>query len=198
MIQYFGQDSALTYTYTGIMFSCLFFIVVLITWYCTRESKNMNPEEFERRNTGPSLGLLSHLKNMFVELMTTFKIKIFRQHLIIYISSFTALDIFIAVFVYFVVYGLNLDAANASAYLSIATSVSIPSTLLFMFMLDKLNVRPAYAMRISYLCILGVLGYLILMFIGHSAVSSWWLTTLIFVLLGFGRAGLYFIPGFVE
>ncbi|WP_324029338.1 MFS transporter [Pantoea sp. JZ2] len=194
VIQYFGQDSALTYTYTGIMFSCLFFIVVLITWYCTWESKDMNLEEFERRNTGPSLGLLSHLKNMFVELMTTFKIKIFRQHLIIYISSFTALDIFIAVFVYFVVYGLNLDAANASAYLSIATSVSIPSTLLFMFMLDKLNVRPAYAMRISYLCILGVLGYLILMFIGHSAVSSWWLTTLIFVLLGFGRAGLYFIP----
>ncbi|WP_264253071.1 MFS transporter [Pantoea ananatis] len=194
MIQYFGQDSALTYTYTGILFSCLFFIVVLITWSCTWESKDMNPEEFERLNAGPSIGLISHLKNMFIELATTFKIKIFRQHLIIYISSFTALDIFIAVFVYFVVYGLSLDAANASAYLSIATSVSIPATLLFMFMLDKLNIRPALAMRISYLCIFAVLGYLILMYIGHSAVSSWWLTTLVFVLLGFGRAGLYFIP----
>lgn len=194
MIQYFGQDSALTFTYTGILFSCLFFIVVLITWSCTWESKDMNPEEFERLNAGPSIGLISHLKNMFIELATTFKIKIFRQHLIIYISSFTALDIFIAVFVYFVVYGLSLDAANASAYLSIATSVSIPATLLFMFMLDKLNIRPALAMRISYLCIFAVLGYLILMYIGHSAVSSWWLTTLVFVLLGFGRAGLYFIP----
>jgi len=153
MIQYFGQDSALTFTYTGILFSCLFFIVVLITWSCTWESKDMNPEEFERLNAGPSIGLISHLKNMFIELATTFKIKIFRQHLIIYISSFTALDIFIAVFVYFVVYGLSLDAANASAYLSIATSVSIPATLLFMFMLDKLNIRPALAMRISYLCI---------------------------------------------
>jgi oligogalacturonide transporter len=63
-----------------------------------------------------------------------------------------------------------------------------------MFMLDKLNIRPALAMRISYLCVFVVLGYLILMYIGHSAVSSWWLTTLVFVLLGFGRAGLYFIP----
>lgn len=194
MIQYLGQDSALTFTYTGILFSGLFFIVVLITWYCTWESKDMNPEAFKRLNSGPGIGLLAHLKNMFIELTTTFKIKIFRQHLIIYISSFTALDIFIAVFVYFVVYGLNLDAANASAYLSIATSVSIPATLLFMFMLDKLNIRPALAMRISYLCVFVVLGYLILMYIGHSAVSSWWLTTLVFVLLGFGRAGLYFIP----
>lgn len=194
MIQYLGKDSAMTFTYTGILFSTLFFIVVLITYFSTWEAKDLNPEEFERINSGPSLGLFAHLKNMFKELATTFKIKIFRQHLIIYISSFTALDIFIAVFVYFVVYGLHQDAANASAYLSIATSVSIPSTLLFMFFLDKMNVRPAIAMRISYLCIFAVLGYLIMLYVGHAAVSSLWLTTFVFVLLGFGRAGLYFIP----
>lgn len=194
MIQYLGKDSSLTFTYTGILFSTLFFIVVLITYFSTWEAKDLNPEEFERINAGPKLGLFAHLKNMFIELATTFKIKIFRQHLIIYISSFTALDIFFAVFVYFIVYGLHQDAVNASTYLSVATSVSIPSTLLFMFILDKMNVKPAIAMRISYLCIFVVLGYLVMLYTGYADISSMWITTMVFLLLGFGRAGLYFIP----
>ncbi|PWC18934.1 MFS transporter [Brenneria corticis] len=193
MMQYFSKDSPLTYTYTALLFSTIFFIVVLITYFSTWESKDLNPEEFNKINSGPKLSLGEHVKNMVFELSSTFKIRTFRQHIIIYISSFTALDIFFAVFVYYVVYALHQDAASASGYLSVATSISIPSTLIFMFMLDKMNIKPSNAMRLSYTCIFAVLLFLIVLYVSEVTVSMWAISAA-FVVLGFGRAGLYFIP----
>lgn len=193
IIFYLGRDSSLTYTYTGLLFSCIFCVAVFTTYCCTWESKDINPEEYERLNSGPKLSLSAHLKNIFKELLTTFKIRIFRQHIFIYIASFTSLDIFNAVFVYFVVYALNQDVAAASGYLSVATFVSIPSTLMFMIILDRMNVKPAIAMRLAYLCILSVLAFLILLYFLSTSISVW-IIFIAFVIFGFGRAGLYFIP----
>ncbi|CPR14114.1 MFS transporter [Brenneria goodwinii] len=193
MMQYLGKDSPLTYTYTALLFSTIFCVAVLITYFSTWESKDLNPEEFNKIHSGPKLSISAHVKNMVSELASTFKIKIFRQHIIIYITSFTALDIFFAVFVYYVVYVLREDTANASGYLTVATSISIPSTLMFMFMLDKMNIKPSNAMRLSYSCIFVVLGLLFYLYLSGVVAYSWVIYAA-FVVLGFGRAGLYFIP----
>jgi len=192
MIYFFGKNSALTYTYTGIVFATIFFVVTLITYFCTWEAQDTDPD-FAKNNTGPSLSLFSHLGHLIKELFSTFSIRAFRLHIIIYIFSFTAMDIFRSVFVYFVVYALLQDASAASGYLTITTVMAVPSTIGFMFIIDKLNVSQAAGLRISYLSIMVTLLMLFVNY-AYDMHMSTLVISIAFILLGFGWAGLNFIP----
>ena len=72
-----------------------------------------------------SSGLINHLKYLVLDLFSSFRIRAFRLHIIIYIFSFTAMDVFGSVFTYYVVYCLS-DAAAVSGWLSIAAFASVP------------------------------------------------------------------------
>lgn len=117
----------------------------------------------------------------------------FRQHIIIYIFSFTALDVFGAVFTYYVVYGLHLDASAVSGYLTVAALASVPSTFGFMMLLEKMNMTPSGALRLAYGIIFCVLAFLFYVYITEMAVSVL-LFSGVFAVFGFARAGLYYIP----
>ena len=192
MIYFFGKDSALTYTYTGIVFATIFFVATLITYFCTWEAQDTDPD-FEKNNTGPQLSLGSHLWHLATELASTFKIRAFRLHMLIYICSFTAMDIFRSVFVYFVVYAMLQEASAASGYLTITTAMAVPSTIAFMFILDKLSVTLSGGLRASYLFIMATLLILFVNYAYGLHLSGWVLSGA-FILLGFGWAGLNFIP----
>jgi oligogalacturonide transporter len=117
----------------------------------------------------------------------------FRQHIIIYIASFTAMDVFGSVFTYYVVYGLHQDTAAVSGYLSVAAFVSVPGTFVFMMLLSKFDFSPSAALRLSYGCIFSVLAFLFYAYITNLNVS-FMVFSAVFVVLGISRAGLYFIP----
>lgn len=193
IMQFTGKDNALTYTWTGLLFSAIFCLAVFTTWLCTWEAKDVR-EEFEPEPENANSGnLWHHLKHLFVDLLSSFNIRMFRQHIIIYIASFTAMDVFGSVFTYYVVYGLHQDAAVVSGYLSIAAFVSIPGTFLFMLLLSKLNFTPSGALQIAYSCIFAVLAFLFYAWLFNISVSIFLFST-VFVVLGIARAGLYFIP----
>ena len=130
---------------------------------------------------------------MVIDLISSFKIRIFRQHIIIYICSFTALDIFGSVFTYYVVYALHHDTEMVSGLLSIAAFVSIPGTFGFMMLMNKFNLTPSAALRLSYGSIMVVLAFLFIVYIGNLQVPTL-LFSAVFVLLGLAKAGLYYIP----
>lgn len=193
LMQFTGKDNSLTYTYTGIIFACIFCVAVFTTWMCTWEAKDVR-EDFEPEPVTAGCGSLwHHLKSLVSDLFSSFRIRMFRQHIIIYIFSFTALDVFGAVFTYYVVYGLHQHASSVSGYLSVAALASVPSTFIFMMLLEKLNMSPSGALRLAYGIIFCVLAFLFYVYITEMAVSLL-LFSAVFAIFGFARAGLYYIP----
>lgn len=193
IMQFTGKDNSLTYTLTGGVFAVIYFFAVLTTWACTWEAKDVREEYEFTPDNHRQPGLLNHLKYLVLDLFSAFKIRAFRQHIIIYICSFTAMDVFGSVFTYFVVYGLGRDAAAVSGLLSIAAFVSIPGTFGFMMLMNKLNMTPSGALRLSYSCIFAVLAFLFVVYVNNIVVPTL-LFSAVFVVLGAARAGLYYIP----
>lgn len=193
IMQYTGKDNSLTYTLTGIVFAIIYCVAVFTTWATTWEAKDVREEYEFTPDTQRSTGLFNHLKYLVVDLFSAFKLRIFRQHIIIYICSFTALDVFGSVFTYYVIYGLKQDAATVSGLLSIAAFVSVPGTFGFMMLMNKLNMTPSAALRLSYGCIFFVLACLFTLYLGDIQLPAL-LFSAIFILFGLAKAGLYYIP----
>lgn len=193
IMQYTGKDNSFTYTLTGIVFATIYCIAVFTTWACTWEAKDVREEyEFQSDNQRGG-GLFNHLKYLVIDLISSFKIRIFRQHILIYICSFTAMDVFGSVFTYYVVYALHHDTEMVSGLLSIAAFVSIPGTFGFMMLMNRFNLTPSAALRLSYGSIMVVLAFLFIIYIGNLQVPTL-LFSAVFVLLGLAKAGLYYIP----
>lgn len=91
------------------------------------------------------------------------------------------------------IYGLKQDAATVSGLLSIAAFVSVPGTFGFMMLMNKLNMTPSAALRLSYGCIFFVLACLFTLYLGDIQLPAL-LFSAIFVLFGLAKAGLYYIP----
>ena len=193
IMQFTGKDNSLTYTITGSVFALIFCIAVFITWACTWEAKDVREEYAFTPDNKRQPGLGNHLKYLVLDLFSSFKVRAFRQHIIIYICSFTAMDVFGSVFTYFVIYGLHRDAGAVSGLLSIAAFVSIPGTFGFMMLMNKLNLTPSSALRLAYSCIFAVLAFLFVVYLYDIAVNTFVFSG-VFMLLGLARAGLYYIP----
>lgn len=187
-----GKDSAITFTLTGIIFSVLYCVAVFITWLTTWEAKDLQPEENAAQDPARKGGS-AHFKYFFQDVASSFKIKAFRQHLLIYIFSFTAMDAFLAVFTYFVIYGLKQDASLASLLLSNMMFMSIPGTFIFMMLLGRFNMTPSNALRISYASIIAVFIFLFAVYLWQWQVPTI-LFSAVFILFGLVRAGLTYIP----
>jgi oligogalacturonide transporter len=192
-MQFTGKDNPFTYTLTGLIFSCVFCLAVFITWRCTWEAKDVHPESEFKINNQRSSGILNHIKYLVLDLLSSFRIRAFRLHIIIYIFSFTAMDVFGSIFTYYVVYCLHQDAAAVSGWLSIAAFASVPGTYGFMLLLNRLNISPSAALRLSYGCIFSVLAFLLTIYITQIQVPTL-LFSAVFILLGASRSGLYYIP----
>lgn len=193
IMQFTGKDNAMTYTLTGFIFSVIFCVSVFITWRCTWEAKDVQEEHDIQPQTRRSSGILNHLKYLVIDLLSSFRIRAFRQHIVIYIFSFTAMDVFGSVFTYYVIYCLHLSAGEVSGWLSIAAFAAIPGTFMFMQLLSRFNITPSAALRLSYACIICVLAFLFTTYMMKLPVSEV-LFSAMFVLLGLARAGLYYIP----
>lgn len=193
IMQYTGKDNSFTYTLTGIVFATIYCIAVFSTWACTWEAKDVREEYEFQSDKQRGGGLFNHLKYLVIDLISSFKIRIFRQHIMIYICSFTAMDVFGSVFTYYVVYALHHDTEMVSGLLSIAAFVSIPGTFGFMMLMNKFNLTPSAALRLSYGSIMVVLAFLFIIYIGNLQVPTL-LFSAVFVLLGLAKAGLYYIP----
>lgn len=193
IMQFTGKDNSLTYTLNGLIFSVIFCIAVFITWRCTWEAKDIQHPSSHIPSPTRHSGLLNHLKYLVLDLLSSFRIRAFRLHIIIYIFSFTAMDVFGAVFAYYVIYCLSQDAASVSGWLSVAAFASVPGTWLFMQLLNKAGISPSSALRLAYGCILAVLCFLFVVYISDITASSLAFSA-VFIVLGAARAGLYYIP----
>ncbi|MEH7143136.1 MFS transporter, partial [Priestia megaterium] len=150
LFEIFGKNSPQVFLYNGIIFTLIFMVSLLITHKTTWERKV--EEDFIEPSAIEKVPLRKAFKKFVIDLSSTFRIKSFRQHLTMYICSFTAMDILNAVFVYFVVFALNKDTVLASDLLSSSSLIQIICTLLFGWLVIKIG--PASSLKISYIAII--------------------------------------------
>ncbi|MBU8880710.1 MFS transporter [Bacillus sp. FJAT-29790] len=160
LIAAFGQDNAYAYFINGAFFAVLFAICVFISYKSTWEDK-LTPEEEkallakanEHKGFGGTVKSITEVLRGYV---STFKIKSFRKHLAIYIFSFTAKDVYNAVFIFFCVFALNTSTTLGANLLSLSI-IGIPTTIVSGFLFAKIG--PGNLFKIAYstmiVCLLG-------------------------------------------
>lgn len=160
LIKHFGEDSAYAYFFNGLLFSILYVVCVFISYKVTWE-REPSPEmiaemEKERLANKSFTEKMIVVKNLIADYISTFRIRIFRKHMMIYLCSFTAKDVFNTVFVFFCVYCLSQPASLAATLLSLSI-IGLPVTLIGGFAIIKYGPKRLYLFSYStmIICIVG-------------------------------------------
>ena len=167
LIGIFGEDNANAYFVNGVFFAILFAICIFISYKSTWEPE-LTPEQEaailaqtgKRKSFGETIKAMVSVLGDYV---STFKIRSFRKHLAIYIFSFTAKDVFNAVFIFFCVYALSTSVTLGANLLSLSI-IGIPMTILSGFLFIKIG--PSNLFKVAYsimiVCLLGFWGIYLL------------------------------------
>lgn len=158
LIGYFGQNNPYAYFYNGVFFAGLYAICIFITYKVSweREITPAMEEELLKSSESKNKGFTQTLK-VLGEYVSTFKLKSFRKHLGLYLLSFTAGDIFSAVFLFFCVYNLKVSS-SFGAYLLSFSIVGIPGTIIGGVLFLKLGPSKLYKLTYTFM-ILSILSY---------------------------------------
>lgn len=160
LIKHFGQSNPYAYFYNGCFFALIYAICIFISYKVTWE-RELSPEMekellIKTQEHKTFMQRLKTIAEIFKDYTSTLKIKSFRKHLMIYILSFTAKDVFNAVFIFFCVYDLKVTASLGANLLSLSV-VGIPMTIFAGFLMIKIG--PGNLFKISYsimiVCLLG-------------------------------------------
>ncbi|KFD08741.1 rhamnogalacturonide transporter, partial [Kluyvera ascorbata ATCC 33433] len=124
-------------------------------------------------------------------LSSTLRIKIFRQHLGMYLGGYIAQDVFNAVFTYYVVFVLMQEASVASNLLGTMAIFQFIAVIAMIPLCIRFGPAPSYRM-VVVLFGLGSFSYAALYYAGLSDIYS--LLLLISAIAGLGRGGINYVP----
>lgn len=116
LLTIFGKDNAVSFFYASLVFSVLCAMMLTFVWFFTweRPREEWTEAALRAEEEKQNLTLSQSLNRLFIELSSTLRIKIFRQHLGMYLGGYIAQDVFNAVFTYYVVFVLMQEASMAS------------------------------------------------------------------------------------
>lgn len=193
LLSYFGKDNAISFFYSSLVFSILCSIaltmVYLFTWERPKEFKSK--EALQAEEEAASLSFKESFKHLIIELLSTFKIKIFRQHLGMYLGGYIAQDVFNAVFTYYVIFVLLQDSTVTSTLIGTMSITQFIAVLCMMPICIKYGQAPAYR---GVIAIFGTscLGYGLVWYYNLGHIHTLLIT--ISAIAGLGRGGINYVP----
>ena len=193
LLQQLGKDNPLSFFYSSLVFSVICALVLTLvyffTWERPAELKSEAMLKIERERQQLTLG--QSLKRLKVELSSTLRIKIFRQHLGLYLGGYIAQDVFNAVFTYYVVFVLMQTATVASNLMGVMAILQFVAVIAMIPLCIRFGPAPSYRLAVT-LFALAVISYGFLYFSHMSDSMS--LLLLISALAGLGRGGINYVP----
>lgn len=193
LLQHFGKDNAISFFYSSLVFavicSLVLTLVYFFTWERPEELKSEATKKIERERQ--QLTLSQSLKRLKVELSSTLRIKIFRQHLGLYLGGYIAQDVFNAVFTYYVVFVLMQSAAVASNLMGMMAILQFVAVIGMIPLCIRFGPAPSYRLAVT-LFGLAAISYGGLYYAGMNDSMS--LLLLISALAGLGRGGINYVP----
>ncbi|MBJ3813964.1 MFS transporter [Shimwellia pseudoproteus] len=193
LLSYFGKDNPDSFFYASLVFSTMCALVLSLVWIYTweRPREAWTEAQLRAEEERKGLTLKQSLKRLNVELASTLRIKIFRQHLGMYLGGYIAQDVFNAVFTYYVVFVLMQSATVASSLLGTMAILQFISVIAMIPLCIRFGPAPSYRM-VVVLFGLSSLSYAVLWYAGLSDVMS--LLVLVSALAGLGRGGINYVP----
>ncbi|MDQ0203987.1 MFS transporter [Pectinatus haikarae] len=154
------------YLVTGIIWTVIFVVAIFISYRSTWE-RPLTPEFIKELENRPSLTIKQFMKQMVIDFFSTFKNKAFRQHLLIYLLSFTGKDFYstmLPTFILCCIQGAKNDLPWTLQALSIFGILSTLAAAKLM-----ITHGPKYLYFISYTTILvTMIGYVLVWFMHIS------------------------------
>ncbi len=193
LLTHFGKDNAISFFYASLgllrtLRADAYFRLVLHRERPREEwSEAALRAEEEKKKLTPG----QSLNRLFVELSSTLRIKIFRQHLGMYLGGYIARDVFNAVFTYYVVFVLMQEASMASNLLGTMAIFQFLAVIGMIPLCIRFGPAPSYRM-VVVLFGSASLSYAVLYYAGLSDVYA--LLLLISAVAGLGRGGINYVP----
>lgn len=189
----FGKDNAISFFYSSLVFSVICAIVLTLVYRNTweRPREEMSDEERAAELARQQLTLGQSLRRLVTELSSTFRIRIFRQHLGMYLGGYIAQDVFNAVFTYYVVFVLLQSATVASSLMGTMAILQFIAVIGMIPLCIRLGPAPSYRL-VVLLFALSAFSYALLYYSGlHDNM-----TALLFIsaIAGLGRGGINYVP----
>ncbi|RPK08392.1 hypothetical protein FH5_05022 [Priestia endophytica] len=188
LIESLGKDDPLSFLYSGLIFTAIF-VVVLVVLYKNTWERPLSEIPIEKEMDKKTL--LQKIEKVYVDLFSTLRVKTFRHHLGMYLGGYLSQDVFNAVFTYFIVFALMHNAVVASNLLTVMYILQIVGVWIAMTLTIKLNPAPAYRTAIIFFMV-GILGFAALKI--TNVENSLLLMFIMIGIAGLGRGGLNYIP----
>ncbi|CCK07449.1 Rhamnogalacturonide transporter RhiT [Cronobacter sakazakii 696] len=193
LLTHFGKDNAVSFFYASLVFSVLCAIMLTLVWIFTweRPREEWSQAALRAEEEKKHLTLGQSLRRLVVELSSTLRIRIFRQHLGMYLGGYIAQDVFNTVFTYYVVFVLMQEASVASNLLGTMAVFQFIAVIAMIPLCIRFGPAPSYRM-VVVLFGLSSLSYALLYYTGMSDIYS--LLLLVSALAGLGRGGINYVP----
>lgn len=193
LLNTFGKDNALSFFYASVVFATLCAIVLTLVWCFTWERPRAEWTEAALRaeQEKKSLTFLQSMKRLNIELTSTLRIKIFRQHLGMYLGGYIAQDVFNAVFTWYVVFVLMQSASLASSLMGAMAIMQFIAVIAMIPLCIKFGPAPSYRV-VVVLFGLSAISYGVLWYAGLNDVFA--LLLLVSGIAGLGRGGINYVP----
>lgn len=177
-----ARASAEAFLMLGEIFSLIFVASVFATWLMCWE-RAPDPA----RLPPPRFTLAQLLRNVAL----TLRVRAFRLHLGMYLGGYTAIDVFNAVFTYFVVFVLSGNVQTAATLLGVMAFAQFVSVAGFIWIAVRFDPAPAYRLAAAGY-VVGIALIALLITPGFPQPMLWaWPAAFV---AGLGRGGLVYIP----
>jgi oligogalacturonide transporter len=189
LLRIWGNDSPTPYLVNGILFATIFAICVFISYKTTWE-RPLTPEqraELESKKRDPFLKTISNQLKAYI---STLRLRAFVKHLIIYLGTFTSIDVFSTVFVYYCVYALLSTPTVAANILSLGF-INMFLTPVLAVLLVKFGPRWLYSLGF-FIILPALLGFYLLYVLKPDNMIFWF--TIIGLVYQLGRGTTAFLP----
>lgn len=195
LIGMLGKDDPHSFLYAAGIFSVVFVLILIGLYAFTWERPLSEIEAMEAQDELPAekakVSVVGVLKKIYHDLFSTFKIKAFRVHIMMYLGCYISQDIFSQVFTYFIVFALSYTAVVASNILSVISIACILGVLMGMFTISRFNPANVYRISVMFFAV-GVFGFMMAFFM--PGMRSMWLLMASGFISGVGRGALAYIP----
>ncbi|MGK3128049.1 MFS transporter [Pantoea sp. C8B4] len=193
LIGWFGKENPISFFYASLVFSVICALVLTLVWRFTweRAPEDFSAESRRAEEEKTQLSLFQSLKRLYIELASTLRIRIFRQHLGMYLGGYIAQDVFNAVFTWYVVLVLLQSAQIASSLMGTMAVLQFIAVMAMIPLCIRLGPAPAYRL-VVVLFGLSALSYAGLWYSGMN--DNFALLVLISAFAGLGRGGINYVP----
>lgn len=188
---YFGKDNPLSFFYASLVLATICAVVLTLVYCFTWERPAELKSEAERQSDEEVLSAGQRLNRLRIELTSTFRIKIFRQHLGLYLGGYIAQDVFNAVFTYYVVFVLMQTAQTASNLMGVMAILQFVAVIGMIPLCIRFGPAPSYRF-VVVLFGLASASFALVYYMGLSDIYS--LLLFISAVAGLGRGGINYIP----